>query len=145
MVKKKTCGTKVTSRWTSQWPGRDGSDAAAPSSPAANRRVLGRPRGRVRRVSSRGGRRWRRRRCLIAGTAATTRGRGGLQCTRRRRFRCADAIPAGDLRRGWRGRGGGDHRMLRSEREAAGRRREATAASVISRSRGRERRGRGKC
>ena len=126
-----TCGTTVTSRWTSQWPGRDGSDAAAPSSPVANRRFLRRPRGSVRRVSSRGGSRWRRRRCLVAVTAATTRGHGGRHFTRQRRFRCAEAIPTGDLRRGWRGRDGGDHRVLRFVRGGAARRRLASAAAAI--------------
>ena len=119
-------------RWRVRWRklAEAGSAAAAPSSPAANRRDLGRADGCVRRARSRGRYRWPRRSVLVAGAPSATRGCGGGQRARRRRFRRKRGVPAGDLRRGGGGGDGAPRGGRRSERGGAEGRRAAAAATA---------------
>ena len=117
--------------------------AAATATMARRRhRDAGRGAGRAGCGSARGGRRWRRRPFWATGAAAAACGRRGRQGARRRRFRRRRGVPAADLRRGGKGRGGGAPGLVGFERGAAGWPRSASAASAASPPRG-EREGEG--
>ena len=93
-------------RWRVRWrqPAEAGSAAAAPSSPAANAVIWD---AQMDASDARGGRvdiGGRAAAFFVAGAPSATRGRGGGQRARRRRFRHERGVPAGHLRRG----GGGD-------------------------------------